>query len=619
MTKALDFRLLERWWRPSNGRKPISDPTEELQRQQQEQPWLTQLDKAGLPRSLVYPSTTLARALDQTADRFGAATAMTYGEKRWTYAELLAQVNRMAGGLAALGVRRGDRVLLTLPNCPEFVVAFFAIQKLGGVAVNAGPLMGADDFELAISMTTPRVTIGLDLQAPLLLKVCHGSTVQHSVWVSLQLYQPMLKRVGYQFKLWQQHAGNGDGMQHQTLSTLMAQAPARPPTVEPDPSQLAVLQPTGGTTGTLKLVELSHRNLLSNATQMAVWMGSRMGQERHLAVLPMFHVYGLTTCLVSAVCSAAAMILATRFQARETIDLVRRHRPTLFPVVPAICHAISDALERDTDTPTKLEGVRLCVSGAAPLTQDVAERFTRLTGVTVVEGYGLTEAGPVTHVNLPGQPRFGSIGLPVPDTRCRVVDLETGRDVARGEAGEMLIAGPQVMAGYLANPADTRRVLTTDEHGTLWLHTGDVVRCDEDGYFYVLDRKKDMIIRSGLKVYPARVEAVLRTHDRVADVAVIGRPDPVHTEIVVAFIVRKDLPQKEPAQSVDALTGELRSLCREHLAPYEVPAAFEFTEQIPRSPLGKVLKKTLRMRPPAAVPVAAPAVPKAGSNGKEMK
>jgi long-chain acyl-CoA synthetase len=454
------------------------------------------------------------------------------------------------------------------------------------------------------------------------MKACHGSTVQHSVWVSLQLYQTVLKRVGYQFKLWQQHSGNGEGIQHQTLGQLMALAPARPPTIEPDPSQLAVLQPTGGTTGTLKLVELSHRNLLSNATQMAVWMGSRMGQERHLAVLPMFHVYGLTTCLVSAVCSAASMILATRFQARETIDLVRRHRPTLFPVVPAICHAISDALEReaaDSGASTKLQGVRLCVSGAAPLTQEVADRFTRLTGVTVVEGYGLTEAGPVTHVNLPGKPRFGSIGLPMPDTRCRVVDLDHGRDVARGEAGEMLVAGPQVMRGYLANPTETRRVLTTDEQGTVWLHTGDVVRCDEDGYFFVLDRKKDMIIRSGLKVYPARVEGVLRGHDKVADVAVVGRPDPVHTEIVVAFIVRKDLGQKEPTQSADALIAELRSLCREHLSPYEVPAAFELIDQIPRSPLGKVLKKELRIRPPAAPPAETAGAPKADSNGKEKK
>jgi long-chain acyl-CoA synthetase len=590
MTKALDFRFLEHWWRSSNGRRPSHEHPEQ-------HPWLTQLDKAGMPSTLTYPSTTLGRLLDQTADRFGRATAMIYGDKKWTYGELLSQVNRMAGGLAGLGVRRHDRVLLTLPNCPEFVVAFFAIQKLGAVVVNAGPLMGADDLEKMISMTTPRVTVALDLQSPLLLRACHDSTVQHSVWVSLQLYQTVLKRVGYQFKLWQRASTNGDRMQHTTLADLLAQAPARPPTIEPAPTEIAVLQPTGGTTGTLKLVQLSHQNLLSNATQICVWMGSRLGQERHLGVLPMFHVYGLTTGLIGAVCSGASIVLATRFQPRETIELIRRHRPTLLLLVPAICHAISDALERD-DAPSRLDGVKLCVSGAAPMPQDIAQRFTRLTGVPVIEGYGLTEAGPVTHVNLPGKPRAGSIGLPLPDTRVRVVDLEQGqRDVPGGEAGEMLIAGPQVMSGYFANPTETRRVLTTDDRGTVWLHTGDIVRCDEDGFFYVLDRKKDMIIRSGLKVYPAKVETVLRMHEKVADAAVIGRPDPTHTEIVVAYIVRKN-----PEESADGLTNELRALCRQHLAAYEVPGAFEFLEQIPRSGLGKVLKNVLRECPAPTPP-----------------
>src|SRR5439155_12500058 len=423
--------------------------------------------------------------LDQTADRFGKAPALIYCDKQWTYRELLTHVNRMAGGLASLGVRRGDRVLMTLPNCPEFVITFFAVQKLGAVVVNAGPLMGADDLEKVIALTQPRVSVALDLQSPLLMKAAHGSHLRHSVWVSLQLYQTVIKRLGYQFKLWHRPSTNGDRIEHTSLVDLLAQAPARPPTVEPDASELAVLQPTGGTTGTLKLVQLSHRNLIANAAQVAVWMGSRMGQERHLAVLPMFHVYGLTTCLVTAVYTAASMILATRFAPRETVELIRKHRPTLLLLVPAICHAISGVLE-DEENAGKFDGVRLCVSGAAPLSVEIGDRFTRLTGVPIVEGYGLTEAGPVTHVNLPGNPRVGSIGLPLPDTRVRVVDLERGvSDVARGEAGEMLIAGPQVMSGYFANPKETERVLSTDEQGVTWLHTGDVVRVDEDGFFHV--------------------------------------------------------------------------------------------------------------------------------------
>jgi long-chain acyl-CoA synthetase len=530
--------------------------------------------------------------LDQSAERFGGSPAIIYADKQWTYAELLARVNRMAGGLAGLGIRRGDRVLVTLPNCPEFVVTFFAIQKLGAVMVNAGPLMGADDLEKVIHLTQPRLTIALDLQSPLLMKASHGSGIKHSVWVSLQVYQSVLKRLGYQFKLWHQPHTNGDRIEHRTLTDLIAQAPARPPTVEPNGEDLAVLQPTGGTTGTLKLVQLSHRNLLANAAQVAVWMGSRIGQERHLGVLPMFHVYGLTTCLITAVYTAASMVLATRFAPRETIELIRRHKPTLLLLVPAICHAVSDVLERE-EHQEKFEGVRLCVSGAAPLSQTIAERFTRLTGVPIVEGYGLTEAGPVTHVNLPGNPKAGAIGLPLSDTRCRVVDLETGKtDVPRGETGELLISGPQVMSGYFASPKETERVLSKDEHGITWLHTGDVVRVDEDGFFFVADRKKDMIIRSGLKVYPLKVETALRLHEHVADAAVIGRPDPVHTEVVVAFIVKKN-----PEQDSVAVTDALRSYCRQHLAPYEVPATFEFIDAIPRSALGKVLKHQLRERP----------------------
>ena len=587
MTKALGFRSLEQWWKPSTGKKGGAAP------ETAKEPWLAQLDKAGYPRHLNYPSTTLARVLDQTAERFGASPSIIYADKQWTYAELLSRVNRMAGGLASLGLRRGDRVLLTLPNCPEFVVAFFAIQKLGGVVVNAGPLMGADDLEKVINLTQPRLTIALDLQAPLLMKAAHGSSVKHSVWVSLQVYQSVIKRLGYQIKLWHQPQTNGDRIDHTTLSDLLAQAPARPPTIEPQAEDLAVLQPTGGTTGTLKLVQLSHRNLLANAAQVAVWMGSRIGQERHLGVLPMFHVYGLTTCLISAVYSAASIVMATRFAPRETIDLIRRHKPTLLLLVPAICHAVSEVIDRE-EHKEKFGGVRLCISGAAPLSLDIADRFTRLTGVPIVEGYGLTEAGPVTHVNLPNNPKPSAIGLPLPDTRCRVVDLDTGKtDVPRGEAGELLIAGPQVMSGYFGMPKESDRVLTKDEHGVTWLHTGDVVRVDEDGFFHIADRKKDMIIRSGLKVYPLKVETALKNHPAVADVAVIGRPDPVHTEVVVAFIVRKN-PEHDPA----ALTTDLKSYCRSHLAPYEVPAEIEFIDAIPRSALGKVLKHQLRDRKP---------------------
>ena len=638
---------------------PANLPREAKESSRREPPWLGQLDRAGIPRSLVYPSTTLGRILDQSADRFADATALVYVDLRWTYRELLSQVNRTAGALASLGVRRGDRVLMTLPNCPEFVTVFFAAQKLGAVVVNAGPLMGADDLRTVMSMTTPRAAVGLDLQAATLCEAGRRSTVEHWVWVSLQGYQSMFKRLGYQFKLWQSHgphpndaahppgnAGHGPcEAQHASLAHLLERAPARPPSVEPDPRRTAVLQATGGTTGTLKLAELTHRGLLANATQASVWMGCRMGQERILAILPMFHVYGLTTCLVTGIYSASTLILATRFIVDETLDLARKHRPTIFPLVPAICDALSDRIEKEQEKERnhkngkngkdgrsgnhgpghRIEELRVCMSGAAPLPVASAERFNRLTGGTVIEGYGLTEASPVTHCNLVGRAKAGSIGLPLPDTRVRIADLDDPtRDVPVGEPGEMLVNGPQVMGGYFANPEGTNNALVTDAHGDVWLRTGDLARCDEEGFFYVVGRKKDMIIRSGMKVYPGKVEKVLLTHPKVADAAVVGRPCPVHTETVVAVVVLSGVSggAPEPGQ-LRQLTDELRSLCREHLAPYEVPQVIEFTDKLPRNALGKLLKRELRKgpagpqacEPPIREVMADPPGGRAGGNG----
>jgi len=584
-----------RWWR--NGDRALEPQTAEMPVTRvppTEAPWLSHLDLAGIPRHLVYPTTTLGRILDQSADRFGNAEAILYNDHRWTYRELLAAVNRMAGGFAHLGVRRGERVLLVLPNCPEFVIAFLAILKLGAVVVNAGPLMGRDDLQSVIGMTNPRVALGLDLQAATLHSACAGSTVEHLVYVSLQTYQPVLKRLGYQIKLWQNRDAAAGGVQHTLLADLLTRAPARPPTVEPDPNSVAVLQATGGTTGTLKLAQLTHRSLLANIMQVTALETARPGQERVFAVLPMFHVYGLTLCLLTAIFNASTIILMTRFSAEEMLELIRKHRPTICPIVPAICDEISDLLQKEQDDDPTLgrlpRGLRLCISGAAPLPRETAERFHKLTGATVVEGYGLTEASPVTHACLPNDVRPGSIGIPMPDTRARIADLDDPmRDAPAGEPGELLINGPQIMAGYFANPEQTAKVLLRDLHGEIWLRTGDVARMDGDGFFYLLDRKKDMIIRAGMKVFPVKVERTLRLHNRVKDVAVVGRADPHHTEAVVAVI-----SPAPPASEQGKLADELRLLCREHLAPYEVPQIFEFVEALPRSALGKLLKRELR-------------------------
>ena len=444
-----------------------------------------------------------------------------------------------------------------------------------------------------MEMTTPRVVIGLDLLARKIIEASMVHPPGHFIWISLQVYQSLIRRMGYQLKLWQNRERPAiTPVKHTTLDKLMETAPARPPTVEPSPKSLALLQPTSGTTGAVKLVELSHANLLANATQVLAWMSVRDGQESVLAVLPMFHVFGLMMGLISPICCCATIIPTTRFDADEVLRLLQEHRPSIFPLVPAICDALSNAIEKQETKPT-IPPVRICTTGAAPLPREVAERFEKLTGIRVVEGYGLSESSPVTHANFANRPRYGTIGLPMPDTHCQLVDLDQGtHPVPMGQPGELLVSGPQVMSGYYGNPAATSRALWTDENGRIWLRTGDIARMDEDGFFQIMDRKKDMIIRSGLKVYPAKVEKVLAEHPRVSDVAVIGQPDPIHTEEVVAVVVLK--PDGNESEDRNLLASELRALCRQHLAPYEVPQRIIFRNQIPRSALGKALKAALR-------------------------
>lgn len=600
------FKSVRRWWKhpepgaPSTSADVATAPAQPAPALPAK-PWLAEQAAAGVPASLVYPSTTLSRLLDQTTDRFGGAIAMAYQGRKWTYRELLAEVNRIAGGLSQLGVRPRDRVLLALPNCPEFVASFFAIQKLGAVVVNVGPLMGPDDLERAIAITTPQVAIGLDLRAPVMARASKNpNNILHWVWCSLETYQRPLDRLGYRVKRW--YGGNGfhGKAAHISLHELLSDAPARPPTLEPDPDEIALLQPTGGTTGGLKLAQLSHRNLLCNATQVAACMACHAGQDRVLTLLPLFHVYALTTCMITGIMSAAELILLTRFNPDRMLETIRETSPTIFPVVPAICESLCEQIASSGAT-KPLAGVRICFSGAAPLSKETYERFEKLSGATLVEGYGLTEAGPVTHCNLPGHFRIGSIGMPMPDTIARVASADDeAKDAELGEAGELLISGPQIMHGYFGDPEQNRGVLSTDDSGRVWLHTGDIATMDKDGFFYIVDRRKDMIIRSGLKVYPSKVERVLQTHANVKEAAVFGRPDPVHTEQVTAAVVLKKMPE-----DLEAAKTELRNLCREHLAPYEVPAVVEFLEALPRSPLGKILKVQLRKMP--ALPAKADA------------
>lgn len=551
-------------------------------------------DDLGVPKTLNYPNTTLGRLLDQTVERFSDSTALLYGDLDWNYGELLSQVNRLAGGLARIGVRRGDRVLMTLPNCPEFITSFFAIQKLGATVVNAGPLMGADDLGKLITMTNPRAIVGLDLQVARLAKLSEDSSVEKIVWLTLQHYQNLFKRVGYMLKKWQLSEKH-DTSREINMAELLETAPPRPPTINPEPDDIAVLQPTGGTTGTLKVAQLSHRNLIANAIQLTIWTNCPPGQGRFMAVLPMFHVFGLTSCLMIPVFTGGAIIPLTRFVPSQVIDTIAKHKPTIFTLVPAICDGICNALERSGKTPESMKdefkSIGLCVSGAAPLSREMAQRFEEMAGIGVIQGYGMTESSPVTIANLPGEPVHETIGFLLPDTLARLADLDDpSKDAPHGEAGELLVAGPQVMSGYFDNPEQTAAMLWRDTVNNItWLRTGDIAIVEHGGYFKIVDRKKDMIIRSGFNIYPAKVEDVIRKHSLVTDVAVVGKPDATTSEQVVAVVVLSEQPE-----DLEPIREELKSICREHLGRYEVPAMFEFIEQLPRNGLGKLLKNKLK-------------------------
>jgi long-chain acyl-CoA synthetase len=350
-----------------------------------------------------------------------------------------------------------------------------------------------------------------------------------------------------------------------------------------DPDSVAVLQYTGGTTGTSKGAMLSHRALVANALQCKAWFGPALkdGEDAVMAVMPLFHIYGLTTVLNFAIQSGAAVVLEPALDLEHVLKDTQTHRPRLFHGAPRIYNAINNS---PLATKYDLRSIRACISGSAPLLLETAKRFRELTGANLVEGYGLTEASPVTHCNPvldPAKNRIGTIGLPFPDTECRLVDIETGeRDVAPGEPGELLIRGPQLMDGYYNKPEETAQTLRDG-----WLHTGDIATVDADGYVAIVDRKKEMIIVSGYNVYPREVEEVLAKHPAVLEGAAIGVPHPIKGEEVKAFVVMK------PGQTATA--DELIAFCREQLAPFKVPKAIEFRDALPKTLIGKVLRRQL--------------------------
>jgi long-chain acyl-CoA synthetase len=469
--------------------------------------------------------------------------------------------DRLAGALAGLGIRPGDRVALYMPNCPQFVIGFFAILKAGGVVVQTNPMYTERELHHQWSDSGARAVLTVDMLAPRAVGVGQQLGIKHIAAGRLK----------------------GDALPEGVLSFegLVQQGGERP-TLQINPREdVAVLQYTGGTTGLAKGAMLTHFNIVANTLQVYKWLGhdTAPGQERILTILPLFHSYGMTVCMTMGIWIAATLIMLPKFDLQEVLQTIKETQPTLFPGVPTMYIAVAMHPEAEK---YGINSIRYCNSGSAPLPVEAMKAFEAKTGATIIEGYGLSEASPVTHCNpVTGLRKAGSIGIPVADTECKIVALDdSGREVEPGQEGELWVRGPQVMKGYWNRPEETAKTLVNG-----WLATGDIVRMDQDGYFYVIDRKKDMIIAGGFNVYPRDVEEVLYQHPAIAEAVVVGIPDAYRGETVKAYVVLK------PGESLSA--DDLVAFCRDRLAAYKVPRLVEFRTALPRTMVGKVLRRAL--------------------------
>lgn len=563
-------------------------------------PWLEHYPP-GVPASLQpYPERSLYSLLEEAARRFPQAPAISFWVpgapvgKRLTYRQLLEEVERFSRALASLGVRRGDRVGLVLPNCPQFVVAAYATLRLGAVMVGTNPLYTEEELSHQLRDAGCEVVVTLDLLYRKVAAVRDEAGVREVVVGRIPDYLPFPVNVLAPLKMRREATGHGEpwppvpaGAKVRWWGELVtgSHPEARPAEVDPR-NDLAGLVYTGGTTGRSKGAMLTHFNLVANVLQGAAWFPDLQdGGEAIMCILPFFHSYGLTVGMNLGLLKAAKLILMPRFELEPTLKVIAKERPTLFPGVPRLYLAIN---ESPSARRYDLSSIRACLSGAAPLPIAVAEKFEELTGARLVEGYGLTETSPITHANpIYGKRKAGSIGLPLPDTDCRIVDLtDWTREVPQGEAGELLVSGPQVMQGYWNRPEETAEVLKVDAEGRRWLLTGDVARMDEDGYFSIVDRKKELILVSGFNVYPTEVEQVLYRHPKVLKAAVAGVPDPTTGEAVKAYVVLRE--------GETATADEIVAYAREHLAPYKVPQHVEFRSSLPETLVGKVLRRVLQ-------------------------
>jgi len=540
-----------------------------------------------VPKTLVYPEVPLFELLRESARKHPDHTAIIYLGKKISYGELDLFSDKFATALHSLGVKKGDRVAVYLPNIPQYIIGYYGASKAGAIVTAVSPLYKERELEYQINDSGAETLIFLDLLYPIVKAVKDKTKLKHLIVASIGEYFPAAKRIiGSLLKKVPSHkVPREKGVYY--FKELVGKSPPMPPKVEINPKEdLEALQYTGGTTGVPKGAMLTHFNLISNAVACATWLYGKKPKEAEdvfLTVLPLFHIYGMTTAMNAPIYLAGTMVMLPRPDAVDILKSIQEHKVTVYCGAPTL---YSMLINHPDIRKYNLRSIKFCISGAAPLPPEVQKRFMELTGGVLVEGYGLTESSPVTHCN-PLDPtlktvKVGSIGLLWPDTDSKIVDVETGeKELPIGEVGELIIKGPQIMKGYWNLPEETAAVLRNG-----WLHTGDIGKMDEDGYFYITDRKKDLIKYKGYSVYPREIEDVLYEHPAIKLCAVIGKPDKVAGEIPKAFIVLKE--------GKTASADEIKKFVKAKVAPYKAIREVEFRTELPTSVVGKVLLRTLR-------------------------
>jgi len=556
-----------------------------------EKPWLAHYDK-GVPHVVEIPNEPLFHFLEESARKYPDRACTIFKGAVITYKQMNDLTDRVAAALVDMGVKQGDRVGIFMPNTPQFVMAYYGILKAGGAVVATNPLYTPPEIEHQASDAGIEVMFVMTNFYKTIKKAQPKTKIKKLIVTNLKETLPPLMQI--LFTLAREKKGGfriEGGLQEGEiwLQDLLAKYKgASRPSVKIDPDNTALFQYSGGTTGVSKGAVATHRNVLANTLQMRSWfVNMEDGKEVFLMGIPLFHVYGMVAGMNLAMATGSTMVMVPNVRdLKDVMDNISKYRCTIFPGVPALYNGINnhpDVKAHKYD----LSSIKACISGSAPLMRETKEQFEQLTGGKVFEGYGLSEAPTGTHCNpLLGVNKTGSIGMPLPNMECRIVSLDDGEtDLPQGEIGELLLHGPQVMKGYHNMPTETANSLRKDKEGKIWLYTGDIVRMDEDGYFYIVDRKKELIKPGGFQVWPREVEEAIGSHPKVLEVGVGGIPDPNRGETVKAWIVLK------PDETLTV--EELKAYCKERLAPYKVPTHFEFRNELPKTTVGKILRREL--------------------------